>query len=219
MKNSSFNSVMNKVQLHLTSKYNKQILENDIAETLGLSNEEYSNSKIQNQIPINALVKFCAKEDLLINHILFEESLDYINSSSNNLISVKYFRNVNISAGGGAHNEEEEFEYLGLDEEIISQIGGPSKLKYIEAVNVKGDSMEPVIKDGDIIFIDKSSNKPSHEKHDVYVVNTPNGMLVKVVTFIPHYQKLQLQSYNTLYPPEIYDFDEIQILGKVVGVS
>lgn len=135
------------------------------------------------------------------------------------LISIKYFKSINTSAGGGAFNYEEEFESLGIDEEVLNKLGGEKKLKFIEAVNVKGDSMEPVIKDSDIIFIDKSSTNPSHDKYDVYVVNTPNGILVKIVTTLPSYEKFQLQSYNELYPPEIYDSEDITVVGKVVGVS
>ena len=219
MISSSFDSVMDKIRVHLEQKHDKKIYDIDIAKNLNLSKEHFSRSKKSNNIPLQAIVEFCAKENLVINYILFDQIPDSLSSSTDKIITVKYFKNINSSAGGGAINDEEDYEQLGIDEEVLKQLGGQKKLKFIEAVNVKGDSMEPVIKDGDIIFIDKSSNTPCHDKHDVYVVNTPNGILVKVVTMIPHYEKLQLQSYNTLYPPELHDIEEISVIGKVVGVS
>jgi len=210
---------MDKIRVHLEQKHDKKIYDIDIAHSLNLTKEHFSRSKKANKIPLQSIVEFCAKENLVINYILFNQIPDSLSSSTDKIITVKYFKNINSSAGGGAINDEEDYEQLGIDEEVLKQLGGQKKLKFIEAVNVKGDSMEPVIKDGDILFIDKSSNNPCHDKHDVYVVNTPNGILVKVVTLIPHYKKFQLQSYNELYPSELHDCEDISIVGKVVGVS
>lgn len=216
---SNFIGVMEKIRMHLKDKNNKKVLDQDIAKALDISKEHYCRSKKANKIPLESVMKFCVKENIVINYILYDQTPDSLNVTTEKLISIKYFKSINTSAGGGAFNYEEEFESLGIDEEVLNKLGGEKKLKFIEAVNVKGDSMEPVIKDSDIIFIDKSSTNPSHDKYDVYVVNTPNGILVKIVTTLPSYEKFQLQSYNELYPPELYDIEDITVVGKVVGVS
>ncbi len=219
MISSDFNNVMEKIRVYLQDKRNKKIYDKDIAAALGFSKEYYSRSKKENNVPLQPIINFCAKENIVINYILFDQMPESLNQTTDKIITVKYFKHINSSAGGGAYNETEEYEYLGIDEDIVNELGGYERLKYIEALNVTGESMEPLIKDNSIIFIDKSQINISYEKKDIFVVNTPSGVLVKWTTFIPNYDKVQLLSENRLYTPEVFDCDDVIIIGKVVGVS
>jgi len=219
MISSDFNSVMNKIRLHLKEKLNRKIYDVDIAKALNISKEHLSRCKKEKKIPLEPIITFCAKENIVINYILFDQMPDSLYKSTDKIISIKYFKNVNTSAGGGALNYEEDYEYLGIEKEVVEQLGGIEKLKHIEALNVIGESMEPVIKDKSIIFIDTTQIYPSYDKKDIYVVNTPNGVLVKKVILIPKYEKVQLFSCNPLFTHEIYNCEEIKIIGKVIGVS
>ena len=122
------------------------------------------------------------------------------------------------SAGWGAINYDEEYEMITLDEELALALGGKTKLKDIEAINVLGDSMEPTIKNGSIIFIDRKQTSPIKDKNEIYVVQTPGGTLVKKLD-ITASGKLKLISENRIYDTEIIDFYEVDILGKVLGVT
>ena len=222
MISSDFNSVMNKIRIHIEESQDnkdKKVYDIDIAKALDISKEHYCRSKKESKIPLQAIINFCAKENIVINYILFDQMPESLNKITDKIISIKYFKNINTSAGGGAINEKENFEYIGLDKDVVEQLGGKEAIKNIEALNVTGESMEPIIKDGSIIFIDKSKTIPSIRNNDVYVVNTRNGVVVKKVTFLSKYNKLRLLSCNPLFLSEVYDCDEVEILGKVVGTS
>jgi phage repressor protein C with HTH and peptisase S24 domain len=92
-------------------------------------------------------------------------------------------------------------------------------MRYIEALNVTGESMEPLIKDSSIVFIDRSKNILTSNEKNIYVVNTPHGVLVKWLSYIPNYDKVELTSQNKLFTPELFSKDDVTILGRVVGVS
>lgn len=219
---SDFNSVMNKIRIHIEQSQenkDKKVYDADIAKALDISKEHYCRSKKESKIPLQAIINFCAKENIVINYILFDQMPETLNQITDKIISIKYFKNINTSAGGGAINEKENFEYLGLDIDVVEQLGGKEAIKNIEALNVTGESMEPLIKDGSIIFIDKSKKIPSIRHNDIYVVNTQNGVVVKKVTLLPKYNKLQLLSCNPLFLPEVYDCEDVEVLGKVVGTS
>ena len=222
MISSDFNAVMNKIRIHIEQTQDnkdKKVYDADIAKALDISKEHYCRSKKESKIPLQAIINFCAKENIVINYILFDQMPDSLNQITDKIINIKYFKNINTSAGGGAINEKENFEYLGLDKDVVEQLGGKEAIKNIEALNVTGESMEPLIKDGSIIFIDKSKTIPSFRNNDIYVVNTQNGVVVKKVIFLPKYNKLQLLSCNPLFLPELHDCDDVEVLGKVVGTS
>ncbi len=97
---------------------------------------------------------------------------------------------------------------------FINIIGGADNLKNIEAINVTGDSMEPTLNNGNIIFIDKTKNDPS--KDGIYAFVNENGLFVKRI------QKrvdggLDVISDNKEYPAQIVLKNDINILGKVVS--
>lgn len=212
-----FNKITEKLRVYLQQKYDAKIYDSDIAQALNISKEHYSRSKKNNNVPLKSIIEFCAKENIVINYILFDQSPDSLMHKTNKLITLKYFKHINTSAGGGALNDDEVFEYLTLNEELASVLGGENRLKHIEAVNAIGDSMEPVIKNKAILFIDRQSVTLIKDKKEIFVLNTPAGVLVKRLD-ITVSGKLKLISENPTYNTEIIDMSEITILGKVIGV-
>lgn len=216
MISSDFNNVMEKIRVHLKNKHDKKIYDADIAKALGISKEHYSRSKRNSKIPLESIIEFCAKESIVINYILFDQIPDSLEKATDNLISIKYFKNINSSAGGGALNYEDDFEKLYLDDEIVNELGGKSNLKNIEAINVLGDSMEPIIKDKSIIYLDRS--KTNIEDEEIYVINASQGVLVKRLK-VRKYNYIDLISDNNQYSHERVLKSEIDVIGKVVGIS
>lgn len=216
MINSDFTGVMEKIKTHLQDKHNKKIYDKDIAASLGISKEHYSRLKKGNKVPLESIISFCAKENIVINYILFGQIPDSLEKATDNIISVKYFKNINSSAGGGALNYEEDYEKLFIDDDIVKLLGGEKNLKNIEAINVLGDSMEPILKDKSIIFLDRS--KTEIEDEEIYVVNTQQGILVKRIK-VKKYNFLDLISDNKLYSNESVLSTDITVVGKVVGLS
>ena len=128
--------------------------------------------------------------------------------------------NIAASAGGGALAEHAQVvEYLAFDADFVRTRlrRDPKHLVLIEA---RGDSMEPTIRDGDILTVDVSPDQ-SLQSSTLYVIRIDEALLVKRLdrridgSIIVH-------SDNLRYPPETVPRDlraELHILGQVILVS
>ena len=89
---------------------------------------------------------------------------------------------------------------------------------HMVLMGITGDSMEPFIKDGDMVLIDQFQRDilPGH----LYAVRIGEGIVIKQIDWGPH--KLVLKSFNrSLYPPMEVDIrgdngDAVQIIGRVL---
>jgi len=102
-----------------------------------------------------------------------------------------------------------------IDDFFIKIIGGRENLKNIEAINLTGDSMEPTLRNGDVIFIDKA--QITIDNDGIYAFSNENGLFVKRI------QKrldgfLDIISDNKEYPIQKVYENEIEILGKVIAL-
>jgi len=118
------------------------------------------------------------------------------------------------AAGAGIFTESEGLEYfIAIQTAIIRRIVGfvPKKLSAIEA---EGDSMNPLISDGDLLVIDLGKNTPND---GIYVLNVNDGLIVKRVQTLPNY-RLRIISENKVYEPYEVDLkeDNVRIVGKVI---
>ncbi len=187
-----------------------------LASELGLTTVAFSYAKKKNKVPVEKVAQLCAKYKVSINWVLYDQLPEALQEHTESLIRVKYFKHINASAGGGAENDEEMCEYLNIDARIADLLGGIGNLKNIESLKVYGDSMEPLLKDGAIIFIDRTKNDVA--KGGIFVLNIGGRLFTKRLRYSAE-QKLDLISENTVYPIESVDphYTDIQILGKVVG--
>ncbi len=84
-------------------------------------------------------------------------------------------------------------------------------------LQIKGDSMAPRIKDGDVVIV---RQQPNIESGEVAVVLV-NGQDATVKKVVKHKDGISLIPFNTAYSPKFYTADEvvsmpISIIGKVV---
>lgn len=82
------------------------------------------------------------------------------------------------------------------------------------ALYAKGDSMEPVIMNGDIILVHKT---PVLENGEIGVFKINDDVTCKI--YHSHQDRIELHSINTNYSPLIYlknSSNEFQIIGKVI---
>jgi len=177
--------------------------------------ESLSHLKRRNAIPYEAIVYFCAKRAISINWILFDQLPSFLEEKTERFARIKYFKELHTSAGGGAWNEEEGFEYLNVYYEHLNSFS-QIKEEYLHAINVIGDSMEPTLKDKEIVVCDVNCQEIIHGH--IYIINTPNsGLLIKRLAY--EEQTLCILSDNPLYPTQRLSLhqEEIQILGRVLG--
>ena len=107
--------------------------------------------------------------------------------------------NVQASAGGGSLAEHPQIvEYMAYDEHFLSH-----KLRrnaqYLLLVEARGDSMEPSIKDGDVLTVDITPGQKV-EHGALYVLRVGDNLLVKRVE--QRLTSMVLHSENPRYGPE-----------------
>jgi phage repressor protein C with HTH and peptisase S24 domain len=121
---------------------------------------------------------------------------------------------LSASAGPGAFAEEEEpFGAFGFTEQWLREHGlNPERL---QAIAVAGDSMEPTLRDGDEILVDRTPRGP---RDGIHVVRVDGALLVKrLETGRPGL--IVLRSDNRAYDPIELPPAEIEVIGRVVWKS
>ncbi|MGZ5208483.1 MAG: LexA family transcriptional regulator [Sulfuricurvum sp.] len=192
----------------------KKVFDKDVAELLNISQMNFATMKKRNKIPFNELLDFCAKRSIAINWLLYNQSPESLIEPTNRFYMVRYFPSVSASAGGGAENEELEYEPLMLEENFIISLGGEKELRHIEAINVSGDSMEPSFAYNDIVFINRS--KVDVDRGGIFTIRTEHGLFIKRIQ-VRIDGKLDIISDNKDYPISIAVRNEVEIVGRVVG--
>ncbi len=190
-----------------------KVFDKDVATALELSQANFATMKNRNKIPYSNILDFCALKKISINWLLYNQNPDSLVDSTDKYW-IKYFPEVSVSAGGGAYENEDDYEALEVPPYFINMLGGKENLKNIDAINVVGDSMEPTLNSDNIIFIDKA--RKDGFKDGIYAFTTNHGLFVKRI------QKrvdgnLDIISDNRDYPTQILNQEEINVLGKVVS--
>ena len=82
----------------------------------------------------------------------------------------------------------------------------------LSAIRVEGDSMEPLLNDGDEILVDRS---PRAFRDGIHVVRVGDALMVKRVASAGP-GRVALLSQNLAYPPVEVAAEEVEIIGRVV---
>ena len=208
-----FDEIIEKLRDILSTEKDGKIFDKDIATALNITSVNFATMKKRDSVPFSNILDFCALKKISINWMLYGQDPSSLIDSTDKYW-IKYYPNINLSAGGGAADREDNFEKLDMPDFFINLIGGVENLKNIEAINVTGDSMEPTLNSGNIIFIDKTKNDTA--KDGIYAFVNENGLFVKRI------QKrvdgaLDIISDNKEYPIQVVNKGDITILGKVVS--
>ena len=192
----------------------KKIFDKDVADILGITQMNFATMKKRNKIPFTELLDFCAKKSISINWMLYGQSPESLVEATNKFYMVKYFSDVNASAGGGGDVECEEIEELEIPEQFVFMLGGERELKNIEAINVSGDSMEPTFSYNDIVFINR--NKTDLGRGGIFTLRTEAGLFIKRIQKRID-GKIDIISDNEVYSTQTLDPGEVEVIGRVVS--
>ncbi len=119
--------------------------------------------------------------------------------------------NIGASAGSGALAQAEEpFDTFRFSRRWLREQGLDGS--DLSSIMVEGDSMEPLLRDGDEILVDRSRRAL---RDGIYVVRLGDTLLVKRVASQAG-GKLALLSQNLAYPPVEVAAEEVEIVGRVV---
>lgn len=212
----SFTDVVEEIKSIISSEFkHKKVFDKDVADALGVSQMNFATMKKRDRIPFNEILDFCAKKSISINWMLYGQSPESLIDATNKFFMVRYFTDINASAGGGGDIDNEDAKELELPEDFVFMLGGEKELKNIEAINVSGDSMEPTFSYNDIVFINRE--KRDVQRGGIFTIRTEAGLFIKRVQKRID-GKLDIISDNSVYSTQTLDMNELEVIGRVVGV-
>jgi len=122
---------------------------------------------------------------------------------------------VSACCGNGVENYSEPvigtWQMPLVDYNAMS-LSSPEHIKLIKAT---GDSMTPLIQDGDYVFVDISNQNITSD--GVYVLRLPTGLSIKRIQNALNGDVI-IRSDNPLYEPLTANLRDIKILGRVVRI-
>ncbi len=181
---------------------------------------------LENYYSINGWWLLTGKGEMLINsnnsNLCVAEPKSNYNAQSNlELINISYFKDTYAAAGAGAINYENAPIVMSFDKEFLRVQLGITVFKHLHIIHAIGNSMHPTIQTGEMLFVNPFENEDFKIRDkDIYVINTPNGILVKRIKIHPIKPIYVLVSDNpedddiTL---EGDDFKACTVIGRVVG--
>jgi len=118
---------------------------------------------------------------------------------------------LEASAGSGALGAEEiPFDAFQFSRRWLREQGlEPAQLS---SIRVMGDSMDPLLRDGDEILVDRT---PRPFREGVHVVRLGEALHVKLLQAVPP-GSLRLISQNAAYEPVDVAMDDVDVVGRVV---
>jgi phage repressor protein C with HTH and peptisase S24 domain len=100
----------------------------------------------------------------------------------------------------------------GWDEVPVPWVSGDGHY----ALEVSGDSMLPVYRDGDIVVVSPTAQV---RRGDRVVVRTREGEVLIKVLYRQTARTVELHSLNPEHPPRLIDMAEVEGIGRIVAVS
>ena len=192
---------------------NKKVFDKDVADALSIPHATFATMKKRNSVPYAEILEFCALKKISVNWLFFDQAVDMLKAETEKFFQVRYFADIRASAGGGAEVFDENFETITLDEKIMHNMVGMGNTE-LEAIHVDGESMEPTLQDGSIVFVDRTQTDIN--KNGIFIASTTGVLFIKRTQKRPD-GMIDLISDNSMYPPQAVSSDEITIVGKVVG--
>lgn len=118
---------------------------------------------------------------------------------------------IGASAGPGAvPSGEAAFDAFRFSRRWLAEKGLAGA--QLSAITVEGDSMEPLLRDGDEILVDR---RQQPFRDGVYVVRLGDTLMVKRVAQAGA-GRFALLSQNLAYPPVDVSAEEMEVIGRVV---
>ncbi len=196
------------------STIGKKVFDKDVAMALNIPQATFATMKKRNSIPYEEILEFCALKKISVNWLFFDQAVDMLKAETEKFFQVRYFSDIRASAGGGAYGfDEEEHDMISIDEKIMHNMVGLGNTE-LEAIHVDGESMEPTLQDGSIVFVDRTQTNIN--KNGIFIASTTGGLFIKRIQQRAD-GMIELISDNSMYPPQAIDASEVTIIGKVVG--
>ena len=122
---------------------------------------------------------------------------------------------VEVAAGAGAWNEDfvHEKARWRLPEAMVRHEGDAAP-EALRILRVRGNSMEPELREGDRIVVDTARTMPA--AGELFVLWDGTGLVVKRIEALTAEGMLRLASAHPDYAPYERSADDVHIVGKVL---
>ncbi|MDD9305073.1 MAG: helix-turn-helix transcriptional regulator [Desulfobacter sp.] len=195
--------------------------QSELAKELGINRSGITHARNKNHIPDNWIVKLFRR---------FRVNPEWVDTGNGPVfydggqtetgggVDFKQIPKVaaRLSAGTGSFEcDQEVSEFLSFPTPWLSRKGSAASMVAME---VFGQSMEPLIREGDTVLIDQSQTKIMAGA--IYAVGVDDTILVKRLE--KHPDALVLCSDNTDFQPIYLDahaLDKVRVLGRVIWSS
>lgn len=202
------------IQLYESGKGNiTQLNLEKIASAFGVNVSYFLNDKMSNSLSISVHKSSPNMSISPEKSETLQKMQKVINEQENKLINLRFFPNVSAAAGYGANNDDESFKSIPVTASFLTTILRIPAKQY-DVINVLGNSMEPFLKDGDMVLV-----LPTHEASngEIVIANLGGDLYVKKLLKDPIKRRIRLTSMNELYEDIVVEDDELNQL-KIVGV-
>ena len=191
----------------------KKVFDKDVANALKIPQSTFATMKKRNSIPYEEILEFCALRKISLNWLFFDQAVDMLKEETEKFFHIRYFSDIRASAGGGADVFDDNYEMLAIDEKVMRNMVGFGNTD-LEAIHVDGESMEPTLQNGSIVFVDRTQTNIN--KDGIFIAATTAGLFIKRIRQRAD-GMVELISDNKNYSPEVFTPEEVSIVGKVVG--
>ena len=189
----------------------------ELASLLGVKGSAISQAKKRNVIPRTWITEISEKLNLTPKWIktgIGEKYFDKLYDNNHDFEIVPKVK-ARLSAGDGSFDVDQKIdEYYSFQKIWLRKKGNPKNMVLMDIV---GNSMEPELKDGDTVLVDRSKNEILAGA--IYAVGVEDTVLIKRVEKLP--DKLVLISDNQKYSPTYIsgdDINRVRVLGKVLWI-
>ena len=192
--------------------------QNELSAVIGVNSSSITQARKRDKIPANWILQLCLKYGLNPNWLEKDIGPAFIQPFDN---AEEEFRQIpkvraRLCAGGGSFEVGSEIEgYYSFRKDWLSRKGNADKMVLMD---IFGNSMEPELKEGDVVLIDES--KKDILAGSIYAVGIDDTIMVKRLEKRP--KGLALLSENikneTIYM-EGEDLNRVRLIGKVLWVG
>ncbi len=102
-------TIITKIKAILSQTIQGKVYDKDVANALGIKPVTFASMKRRNSIPHKAVLDYCAANHINANDLLFSKP---VNNEVKAPLTIKYFDELQASAGGGADGLNEAYEEL-----------------------------------------------------------------------------------------------------------
>ncbi|MCG9660102.1 XRE family transcriptional regulator [Vibrio mediterranei] len=187
----------------------KGFTQKDVAEHVGVSKVAVSRWELGHSSPSGNIL-----ED--VSRFLDTTSGWLLNGDGFNEVSmIKFYSNVEASAGNGFMNSNEDSELVPIPKKVID---AQQSKESVCCIRVTGNSMEPVLLNGSIIALNPTAKVIKDGM--MYVIRQGDLLRVKILIETP--DKLIIRSYNKEFKDEVYtksEISDLEVIGQVFWYS